>query len=306
MNDPFQDDALARQMLRHVPDPAPGANTRVAHRLRRSRAAGQPPIVRSGLAVAGLAAAAAGLLSMFFPMDEAAFSDPQLASDQVWQTVQADGVALSFRGTGTVQGERRSPRIEWQRGTLNVEVTPEHGVDLRVQTREAEVRVLGTGFSVHRDVLGTHVEVRHGIVETRCGDGPPVRLLAGDSADCLPRSAAGLLGRARALAESGANPDTTLATISMGAALADPGGPVAGELAVAKVETLATAGRTAEALAAVEMALAAGAGVRQGELVSLAVHLAERLGGCALAAPWLAGPAQAAGLHCGPPAQIPT
>lgn len=293
--------ALARQLLRHAPEPTAGANMRVGHRLARSRLALQPQGVNRWLVGAGLAAAAAGLFSILPPPSQPAFTEAALASETRWRTVQSDGVALSYQGTGSVAGERKAPRIDWQRGTLNVEVTPQHGVDLRVQTREAEVRVLGTGFSVHRDAMGTHVEVRHGIVETRCGTGEPVRLLAGDTADCLPLSAAGLLGRARAQMESGAPADSVLATLRAGFAVAEPGSPVAVELAVAKSETLAGDARNEAALVAVHEAIRAGAGVRHAELVQLGARLAMPLGGCSAAAPWLVDPARSLGIVCDAP-----
>lgn len=301
-----QETALARQLLGNMPQPAAGANARVAMRLGRTRTAARHRPINRYLLGTGLAAAAAGLFYLVPPPNQAAFTESDLASESGWQTVQSDGVALSYLGTGAVSGQRKAPRIEWQRGTLNVEVTPEHGVDLRVQTREAEVRVLGTGFSVRRDALGTHVEVRHGIVETRCGTAEPVRLLAGDSKDCLPLSAAGLLGRARAQMESDAPTESVLATLRAGVAMAEAGSPVSVELAVATSETLAAASRPKEALAAVQTALAAGAGVRHVELVQFAARLSAPLGGCAVAAPWLLDSARSLGISCDqqePPAQ---
>ena len=43
-----------------------------------------------------------------------------------------------------------------------LEVSPDRGVYLGVYTEEATVVVIGTGFDVRRDPLGTSVEVRHG------------------------------------------------------------------------------------------------------------------------------------------------
>lgn len=293
-----QETALAKQLLRHMPEPAAGANARIGMRLARTRGAAPPRPVHRYWLGAGLAAAAAGLFYLLPSPGQAAFSEPQLASETGWRTAQSDGVALSYRGTGAVSGERKAPRIEWQRGTLNVEVTPEHGVDLRVQTREAEVRVLGTGFSVRRDAFGTHVEVRHGIVETRCGSGESVRLFAGDSKDCLPLSAAGLLGRARAQMESGAATESVLSTLAAAGSVAEYGSAVSVELAVARSETLAAASRPQEALLVVQAALDAGAGVRHVELVQFGARLSAPLGGCAAAAPWLLDSARSLGISC--------
>jgi hypothetical protein len=97
------------------------------------------------------------------------------------------------------------PRLEWEQGTLKVEVEPERGIDLAVHTREAEVRVVGTRFSVTRDALGTGVVVTHGHVAVLCADGEKALLGAGEARVCPPTHAAGLLGRANALAAAEAS-----------------------------------------------------------------------------------------------------
>jgi hypothetical protein len=159
---------------------------------------------------------------------------------------------------------------------------------------------LGTGFSVHRDALGTQVDVRHGIVETQCGDGEVHRLEAGGSLLCMPRSPAGLLGRAGRLKEMGADPVSILTTIDRGVALVPDGDPVADELLAMRAETLVDAGRLGEALEVVRESVERGAGVRRSELVALGVRLASGQGGCAQAAPWLVSEASLAGLPCDP------
>ena len=112
-------------------------------------------------------------------------------------------------------------------------------------------------------------------------------LEAGDSATCLPLSAAGLLGRSRALAESGASPSEVLATVDVGLGVSEVGSPVHTELLAQRVEVLASLGRNAEALASCEALLSSGGGVRRDEILALAASLARQAGGCSTAAPWL-------------------
>ncbi|MSQ01803.1 MAG: hypothetical protein EXR71_07910 [Myxococcales bacterium] len=296
-------DQAAVALLSDLPDAAPGAATRVARRLARSVAAGQPQ-ARSpryayvGGGLLGAALAAAALFAVPAPVATPPAGEGTLQSEDRWAARAFDGVALSYRGVGDVDGTDKAPRIDWQRGTLNVEVTPDRGLDVRISTREAEVRVVGTGFTVDRTALGTRVDVRHGLVETRCGDSAVKMLGEGDSVVCPPRSAAGLLGRAQALRESGSPPDDVVSAINSGLVLSAAGDPVADELLALQVRVLADAGRPADALAAAERLIASGGGARRGEVLSISGQLAALGGGCATAAPWLAAAGADASGYC--------
>lgn len=293
MSDPTDTahDDLARALLHEVPAPAPGAEARVRSRLRRTLAT--PPRGHQrplALAAGGvLAAAAAYLLTpVVFEREPAAPRvEGPIASETGWSSGHLPKVDLTYRGVGEVAGTDQAPRIAWQRGTLHVEVQPEQGIDLRVETREAEVRVVGTGFSVTRDALGTHVEVRHGRVETTCTGAEPVVLAAGETRDCLPQSAAGLLGRAHALSDRGEAAPRVLEAIDMGLAAAEGGNPAREELLALKFDVLAAAGRPEEALGAARALLESGSGLRRDEVIVSAARAAGSLGGCPASAPWL-------------------
>lgn len=277
------------RLLADLPEPAPGADVRVARRLARTMAV-QPSAwsrlpLRVGAYTGGLAAAATAI---FFVAHRPAPVDVALVSDVGFVTHNLPKASVTFRGDGRMDGDEQAPRIAWQRGILHVEVQPEQGVDLRVETREAVVRVVGTGFSVERDALGTVVEVRHGRVETRCADDDaPVMLEGGDSRTCLPTSAAGLLGRAQALREAGAPATDVLAALDAGLALAPAGDPAREELLGARLRVLAETGEVVPALDVARALLAETSGVRREEVLALATRLALAAGGCEAAAPWL-------------------
>lgn len=165
-------------------------------------------------------------------------------------------VQLSWEGSGRLSGTARVPRIEWDGGTIAVEVTPNQGIDLAVQTREATIRVVGTGFRVTRDVLGTEVQVLHGKVAVECADGSSVLIGQDQSRVCPPISGFGLLGRARALKAAHRPATEILATVEMGLASKDITDSVRDELEVLQVEALEEADRKAEAAKAAEAYLA--------------------------------------------------
>ncbi len=156
-------------------------------------------------------------------------------------------VALAFRGSGAATGPFASPRLHWDVGTLEVEVDPSAGVNVIVETREATVRVIGTGFTVIRDALGTTVDVAHGAVAVSCGDGWAGTLHVGEHHTCLPLTAPGWLLRVQALRDQGANADALLLALDRGSALVPDSDPVAAELVEIRVEVLVEAGRTSEA-----------------------------------------------------------
>ena len=197
----------------------------------------------------------------------------ELRSEVAQSAAIGENVALRYEGRGAISGDEAHPRLAWEAGSLEVEVTPERHVDLQVATPEGTATVVGTGFVVTRNALGTRVEVRHGVVAVACEDGRSAHLTQGQDLTCLPVRASGLLARARALQASGASPDVVLDTLDAGLRLADEG-PLRGELAARRVETLAAAGRGQEALAAATALLAGSQDTRRSELLELAVGLA--------------------------------
>lgn len=232
------------------------------------------------LAVAGTAATSAVWWSTEAPMDSTlATVTPEAVNPTPF-------VALRYSGDGHVGGTAEAPRIVWTRGVLNVEVEPNRGVQLSVHTAEAEVRVIGTGFDVVRDARGTRVSVAHGRVSVVCEGGDAALLQAGESKECAPTSAAGLLGRAQALRQRGASNTEVLEAAERGLG-APHDEALAAELTLVRAEMLAALDRHGEALAVAATATEAGAGARQVDLQHLAAREGLRAQGCDAASPYL-------------------
>lgn len=242
--------------------PSPAATGRVTARLRRPRRRPHRLLAAAALLAAGLGLAR--LLTAPAPVDRA-------LADR-GEAPLTDTVGLVWRGQGHASGDERAPVIDWVQGELSVEVTPDRGVQLSVRTDEATVAVVGTGFVVTRDALGTATRVAHGRVDVSCIDGTHALLGAGDSLVCRPVRAAPLLRRARARAET--DPEGALADID--AALVDPGRPglLDDELAGLRVALLSRLDRGAEVLVAADAYLAK-AGPRADEVARLALGHAE-------------------------------
>ncbi len=189
-------------------------------------------------------------------------------------------VALLYTGSGRIQGRRKSPRIDWRVGTLQVSVQPSAGVDLVVETDEATVQVHGTRFSVTKDLLGTMVEVENGLVGVTClnpnaASSDELFLAAGKSHRCLPNRPSTLLGRARALHSMG---KATMArqAAQMGLELASPGDPVRGELLALQVEMLLMDSLTEQAAGLVKEYLDEGYEARREDMQQVAEILRQR------------------------------
>lgn len=173
------------------------ARLRAAVSTSEGQAARRPwAIALAGAAVAGAvvwalqpAAPSPVSLALSAPVSEAPSMPVQVSPE----------VAATVGGLGQVTGDTRNVHVAWEKGTLSLEVEPDRGINLAVETDEATVRVVGTGFDVARDAFGTRVSVRHGRVAVVCSRGAERMLGAGEHATCLPRTAAGMLGRARAL-----------------------------------------------------------------------------------------------------------
>ena len=196
--------------------------------------------------------------------------DQPLVASQTVSEVLTPAVLVDYQGRGHASGEMSTPTIRWDRGNVQIEVEPEAGVALLVETREARVRVLGTRFVVERDLLGTHVQVTRGKVEVRCdgGEAPPAVLGAGEQRSCLPTSATGLLGRARAQ-WSGGDHASSLVSCEQALVGASEGSPERGELLALKAELLLELDRIDEARQAARSYLDEGHTARAAELAPL-------------------------------------
>jgi ferric-dicitrate binding protein FerR (iron transport regulator) len=268
--------------------PGPDTVDRVRRGLHAPRRRSPIPRLAAGGVI--LAVAAALLLSLRPP---AAPAETPLAHGELALTRD---VRLSTDGEGVAHTRDRQIEIAWAHGTLGVEVEPERGVQLAVVTDEATVRVVGTGFTVLRDALGTRVAVSHGKVETDCAFGGPVLLVAGETRTCLPRTAVGAVGRIRALQAARIGPTDALAEIDAALARPDAIGAAANELGALRVGALLDLGRDADALLASEHVLTTAPGARDGDLHRVAARLHVAAGRCDAARPHLAALAAAAAL----------
>ncbi len=196
-------------------------------------------------------------------------------------------VGVRFAGKGQIHGTEREPHIRWEAGTLTVEVEPDRGVKLDVTTREATVRVIGTGFTVQRDALGTRVAVAHGTVEVTCAGREPNLLEANEATLCLPTSAAGLLARAAALRDHGAPIDVVLSTVDLGLTGQTDTSPVRNELLLLRMQALAESGDPVQALADADRYLDARDNYRRDEVLRFAAVVAMDSSGCSRAAAYL-------------------
>lgn len=241
---------------------------------RRFRA----PILAAAL---GMAIAAALTLTLRGPSPVA---DVPLAQADVALTAH---VQLSADGEGNARQQDENIEISWSRGELLVEVEPDRGVQLAVFTDEAKVRVVGTGFTVNRDALGTTVTVAHGRVEVDCAFGGPELLVAEQTRTCLPRTAMGAVGRIRALQARGISAAAALEEIDAALSRPDATDAAGNELGALRVGALLAQGRDADALAATEHALREWPGARDLELRRVATRLHVAAGDCAAALPHL-------------------
>ncbi len=234
--------------------------------------------------VGGLAAALS--LLVVWPAEPAPL-DQSLSTSAMAQEV-VPGVLLTANGLGRLDGTATAPVITWASGQVAVSVEPGAGLDVRVQTDEAEVHVVGTEFSVVRDGLGTTTSVSRGKVEVRCAnEDSPTIITASESRACWPTTAAGLLGRARHLQGQSAPSDTILPTVERGLALSDSDA-VYTELSALNVELLYTAGRVPDAIAAARAHLQNPSAGRRVDVARLGAALAYSLEGCTGAMPFLA------------------
>ena len=252
--------------LRRAPGPRRGAAARVQARLQDEAQPPPPTWGWSAVMATGMVTAALLALSLIGPrMAPEPWPDPApvaqappfaktLAADQ-GTFAPSEHVRFVVAGEGELRGEPLAPRVEWLRGSLEVDVASGQGVDLQVSTAEAHVAVIGTAFAVDRDARrGTRVVVRHGRVRVGCGGLPPVELGDGDDLLCPGRAA--LLGEARSLSRAGDYAGAVAAS-TRGLALGSDDA-VGGELRFVRLESHAARGHADAARADAEAYLVAG------------------------------------------------
>jgi ferric-dicitrate binding protein FerR (iron transport regulator) len=284
----------ARPELSDVPGPRPGAAERVKARLAPHMAPQTSPwsparwgtALPLGLGSAAFAMAASLLIGdVVHPETHSErFLAGSSASVQLSEYVRAE-----HEGEGRVLRDGEDISIDWELGRIELEVEPGQGATVRLQTPEGSVRVVGTRLVVERNALGTEISVEHGEVALRCEGSPEQTLRGGQSSECWPTTAAGLLGRARALEQDAAPPDSVLSTVEQGLLRETSGkGPLRAELLALRTQALLARGDQQEALRAAEEALASGPDpIRSTELHRTAARLFLIWGYCDRAAPHL-------------------
>ncbi len=267
----------AELLREHAQDPGEDEILRVRRRAMERLSQRHRPPVWALIPASALALAALAWLA--WPQAQA----PQpLASADTWAQADArPGVQLAFHG----QGQVSSPSVvSWEQGELQVEVEPNRGIEFRVETAEASIRVVGTVFSVDRSSLGTSVTVARGEVEVTCQDEPAHAVAAGEAWLCLRSPAAALHW---ADSDPGAQPAAILQVVERGLARSSQGDPVHDELEVLRIQTLAQSGRQEQALEAAQAHLERGAPHRAEEVRQIAARAAMDTQGCPAAAPHL-------------------
>jgi hypothetical protein len=139
--------------------------------------------------------------------------------------------------------------------------------------------VVGTAFDVRRDALGTRVDVARGQVSVTCRGGAEVILTAAQAHTCLPNTAAGLLGRARALSERGRSSHIAIEALDLALTLR-PTAVERREIQALHVQLLVAEARLAEARALALEALEDSSSHRRSELVRISADLTAQLEGC--------------------------
>lgn len=268
-------------LLRQLPGPDAAAELRVRARVHQSLRAPRrrPAWVAPLIGASGSAVLTLALLMLWT-------RPAPLQADTVADAVLPTGLTLSADGQGAVAGTVVAPRIEWRRGTLSVDVDPAAGLQVTVETPEAEVAVLGTAFTVTRGALGTTVDVARGKVAVRCVEVEEgVVLTAEQSNTCAPTTPAGLLARARAL-QGQRRLESAVQAADAGLGRA-PKDAVRTELRLVRVEALAAQNKRDAALAGVRELLADGPGHRRTDALHLAVDTAGPRASCSTVRPWL-------------------
>lgn len=251
--------------------------TRMRARIRSQAAAPQRRWLAMLVPAAGLAVAALAVTMTADPVPapvSASFDSTGA------QTVQAGpGVSLTATGTGVLSGTEQAPRLAWSAGSVEVSVEPGAGLDVQVTTDEAQVRVVGTVFTVDRGPLGTTVGVRRGEVSVECVNGPHASIAAGQTTTCWPTSAVGLLGRAQALRDAGTSTQGVLKTVEQGLALG-PDPAIHTELSALRVVLLSEGPDPASAMRAAAEHLSRPSAGRRQEIARLGATLGYQLSGC--------------------------
>jgi|GEM_PF-1399153 len=288
------DPKATRALLAHLPGPSDFGIARVLARVRASIRLGERvamPVGTGPLIAAGAAAAvvAVGLISApsLVQQSPPVMIAATLESAEAATSSPAPGVQFEYSGWGFLSGSETQPRVQWAAGALHVEVEPDAGIDLRIETPHGEVSVIGTVFDVDVSDLGTRVAVQRGEVRVACELGETSLLTAGQSATCVRASSANLLNFAVQARTRGGTPDQVLSLAEQGLGLEPGGGLIRDELRLVRFQSLLKLKREAEARSAADDYLSNPAAPRHVEVLRTTAKLAFAEGSCPLAVPYL-------------------
>lgn len=267
MTPPIRDERAKRAFLEQT-TASSVTQQRLRARLRNPRA--RTPVRR--WALLGLLAAAT-LFTVFV-------SRPKAEEAPLALTRMPDHVQVAFEGEGSVSGTAQAPRIAWESGTVHVQVEPNQGIQLTVDTAEAQVRVIGTAFDVQRDGFVTEVTVDHGRVGVTCRGEPERFLTDGERTRCLPNDLPTLLRRVALLTRTPSPAHDRLETLDRAQPLAQPGSSAHGELLAHRVQALQDGGRSDSALDAAATYVGEGYAPRRTALLSFLAHGRHQELGC--------------------------
>ncbi len=296
------DPEAARRLLAELPGPDEFALRRVLARLRESVRLGRRVAMPLGPAPLIAAGAALAVLAFGVVVGPELVDQPPptmiaatLEGTEPTLSTPAPGVQLEYTGWGFVSGSERAPRLQWGAGTLHVEVDPGAGIDLRIETPNGEVQVVGTVFDVHVDDLGTRVDVIRGTVRVLCALGPTSLLGAGQDATCVRTSAPNLLNFAVQARTRGGTPGQVLSLAEQGLALDPEPGLVRDELQLVRFQSLLQLERAADARSAADAYLVNPAAPRRVDVLRTTAKLAFAEGSCPMAVPYLSALAETGG-----------
>lgn len=246
-------------------DPSPVQQARVRARLtsRRPARAKTRLLATTGLLIVG--AAAVVVMRVRPPAPVASGLQALSGPAAVHLT---DDVLLTYEGEGWVSGTERDLLVNWDKGSLTVEVEPAQGIELQVATPEGSVWITGTAFTVQRDAdLGTtEVGVLRGQVKVQCTRGLELFLDPGQDTKCRSTDPGLLVKQAKALAQHDDHEGVLDVTERGLAECAGDCGLHQGELLARRASAFFELGRLDQALLSIQDYRALGPGPRDIQL----------------------------------------
>lgn len=147
----------------------------------------KPP--KTSLAAAGAIAAALVMAIIVAPSASLKWSADHVTGFDEERTIvlpDQSTIRLSPSSAIAVDQSKGRREVTLLSGEAFFEVTPDPDRPFQVQTKDARVTVLGTGFNVRRGITGTDVAVRHGRVRVERNIGETVVLNSGDWTRATP------------------------------------------------------------------------------------------------------------------------